>query len=113
MKNLKPYLFVIACCVSFFLSSCASVLYLGDTLPATTSVKVYYDAKDIKQQYKVIGHLAQSVSSETGMNSAKEKMIEKAKSIGADGIVFLQITVKPGSSNDAQTINADAIVFDK
>jgi len=110
MKNLKFYHLALACCL--LLSSCASVLYLGDTLPATTSVQVYYDAKDVKQAYKVIGHLAKSVSG-SDMNPIKQEMLEKAKSIGADGLIFSQITVKPGSSNDAQTINADAIKFDK
>jgi hypothetical protein len=113
MKNLKSYRLAMACCVLLFLSSCAGVLYLGDTLPATSSVKVYYDAKDVKQSYKVIGHLAQAISGTPNMDDVKAKVIEKAKSIGADGVIFLQITAKPGSSNDAETINADAIKFDQ
>ena len=110
MKKFKFYYLLFACCL--LLSSCASVLYLGDTLPATNSVRVYYDPKDVKQEYKVIGHLAQSVSGSSNMEAVKTKIIEKAKSIGADGVIFHQIFAKPGSSND-ETINADAIKFDK
>lgn len=113
MKNLKFYQLAATCGLLFVLASCAGVLYLGDTLPATTSVKVYYDAKDVKQDYKVIGHLAQTISGTPKMDEIKEKIIEKAKAIGADGVIFLQIIAKPGSSNDAETINADAIRFDK
>ena len=101
---------IIAGCI--FLSSCAGVMYLGDTMPATSSVQVYYDAKDVKQSYKVIGHLAVTQSGSIDMENVKIKMIEKAKSIGADGIIFLEILAKPGSSSDG-AINADAIKFDK
>lgn len=102
---------LIAGCICLTLASCTKVLYLGDTLPATTSVKVYYDAKDVKEGYKVIGHLAQTVSGTSNLEPAKEKIIEKAKSIGADGVIFQPILAKPGSSND-ETINAEAIKFD-
>lgn len=112
MKNFKFYQLAAIGGLLFILVSCAGVLYLGDTLPATTSVKVYYDAKDVKQDYRVIGHLAQTISGTPKMDAIKEKVIEKAKSIGADGVIFLQINAKPGSSNDAETINADAIKFD-
>ncbi len=113
MKTYQFFHTAFICGLLFLLSSCAGVLYLGDTLPATTSVNVYYDAKDVKQSYKVIGHLAQTVSGTPNMDAIKEKIIEKAKSIGADGVIFLQINAKPGSSNDAETVNADAIKFDK
>jgi hypothetical protein len=113
MKTYKFYQIASICGLLFVMFSCAGVLYLGDTLPATTSVKVYYDAKDVKESYKVIGHLAQTISGTPNMDAVKEKVIEKAKSIGADGVIFLQINAKPGSSNDAETINADAIKFDK
>jgi hypothetical protein len=112
MKTYQFFHIAFICGLSFLLSSCAGVLYLGDTLPATTSVNVYYDAKDVKQSYKVIGHLAVTESGSTDLESVKTKMIEKAKSIGADGIIFLEILAKPGSSNDG-SINADAIKFDK
>ena len=108
MKNLRFYQLIIAGCV--FLSSCAGVMYLGDHLPATGSVQVYYDAKDVKQNYKVIGHLAAAESGNTDLEPVKTQMIEKAKSIGADGIIFVQILAKPGSSSEG-SVNADVIKF--
>ena len=108
MKKLGFSQLLIAGCI--FLSSCSRVMYLGDHLPASSSVQVYYDAKDVKQNYKVIGHLAGGESSSTDLESTKTKMIERAKSIGADGIIFVELYAKPGSSAEA-SVKADAIKF--
>ncbi|HTK19149.1 MAG TPA: hypothetical protein VL442_06540 [Mucilaginibacter sp.] len=108
MKKLGFSQLLIAGCI--FLSSCSGVMYLGDHLPASNSVQVYYDAKDVKRDYKVIGHLGGGESSSTDLESTKTKMIERAKSIGADGIIFVEIYTKPGSS-DGASVKADAIKF--
>jgi hypothetical protein len=103
MKTLKLHHVIIAC--SFFLASCASINYLGDTYPATTKADVYYDAKDIKQDYKVIGHLSMPYSSNS--NEIKSKLSAKAQSLGGDGIIVLQTI----GHEDKETVKADVIKY--
>jgi hypothetical protein len=103
MKTLKIHHLIIA--FSFFLAACSPISYLGDTYPATPKADVYYDAKDVKQAYKVIGHLSMDFTPNS--DAVKTKLSEKARSLGADGIIILQTT----GHDDKETIKADAIKY--
>lgn len=91
------------------LSSCGiSATYMGDTLPTSNHVDVFYDAKDVKKPYKVTGHL--SLSATYNANEAKIKLVDKAKSVGADGVIIL--TTDYTNSKDPDPIyKADAIKY--
>ena len=72
---------------AMILSSCGvAVSYLGETMSPTVNTDIFYDAKDVKKQYKVIGHL--SLSASYNSDEAKIKMVEKAKTVGADGLII-------------------------
>lgn len=95
MKGFKIS-FLIMIMVTILLSSCASLAtsYIGETLPATSNVDVFYASKDIKKDYKVIGHLITSVN--TNVEAAKRTTIKKAKKIGADGVIFSNVDFTGG-----------------
>ena len=103
MKTLKLYHLIIA--FSLFLAACSPITYVGDTYPATPKADVYYDAKDVKQDYKVIGHLSMEFTNNSDL--IKSKLSEKAKLLGADGIIILQTT----GHDDKETVKADAIKY--
>lgn len=105
MKTLKLNHLIIM--LSLFLASCATTSYLGDTYPATEKVDVFYDAKDVKQDYKVIGHLAIAYTDNSA--EAKNDLSIKAREVGADGIIILQVA----GNNEKATIRADAIKYNK
>lgn len=99
-------------CVSLLLlTACATVSYMGDQLPATNDVVVFYDAKDVKKEYKVIGHIYAS----TTMDAEKVKgtIVTKAKAVGADAVIILGL-VSNGTGKALQNIQqADAIKYTK
>jgi len=109
MKNYRPIL--IGLCL--LLSSCAAALraseptYFGDTFPATSKVDIYYSEHDVKQGYKVIGHMAYT---NFAPDVVKAKLSEFAKKIGADAVI---ITGTEDVRNDAPTglIKADALKY--
>jgi len=107
MKTLKLHYTIIA--FALFLTSCAvpAAVYLGDTYPLTEKVDIYYDAKDIKLDYKVIGHLAIAYTQDSAI--AKKLLSDKAKTEGADGIIIFQVE----GNNANATIRADAIKYNK
>lgn len=103
MKNLKLHHLIIV--LAFFFTSCATTSYLGDNYPATEKIDVFYDAKDVKKDYKVIGHLITDYTSDSA--EAKEALSGKAKKVGADGIIILQVA----GNGEHVSIRADAIKY--
>jgi hypothetical protein len=73
--------------VTLLALSCASAKYIGQSYPPTTEVDVYYSEKEVKQAYTTIGQ-ASGRSGFGSDDSAVAKLIEKAKSVGADAIII-------------------------
>ncbi len=71
-----------------------TIHYLGDNLPPTTSVDLYYDAKAVKKEYKVIGRMTNDQFSGYNVQTIKKQMIKKAKKVGAEGIIFSDLSVE-------------------
>ena len=79
------YLLLTAAACTF--QACMTVSYVGDRYQPTQQIDVYYAEKDIRTEYRVIGHLSEKV---TGSEErAKEQLIAKCREVGADGIIIL------------------------
>jgi hypothetical protein len=106
---MKAYHIVI---ISFclLLSACTPVAYLGDQLPPTTSVDIYYSAHDVTKQYKVIGHLT---CQNGGVDFVKAHLSDYAKKIGADAVVITGSTIAGSGKNGTDIVNADALKYDQ
>ncbi len=103
---MKNHIMLLALGLCLLVSSCVTVSYLGDTLPPTTSVDIYYSAHDVTKNYKVIGHLS---CPNGGTDFAKKELSAYAQKIGADAIV---ITGTDATKNDqAAVVNADALKY--
>jgi hypothetical protein len=90
-------------------SSCFSTaLYIGETMPPTTKIDVYYAAKDVKREYNVTGHISAQQGVEE--NDAKLQIIEKAKSVGADGVIVLGLDFT-GGKDSTPFYKAEAIKY--
>jgi hypothetical protein len=109
---MKNYHIITASLCLLLLSSCLTLkpTYFGDKFPATTSVDIFYSAHDVKQAYKVIGHLT---IANIGQDSVKSKFVAFAKTIGADAIVITGNTVDTGGKTGSDIVNADALRYDK
>lgn len=112
---MKPiYLFYLSGML-LFLSSCSlyNETYFGNSYPATDVVETFYAAKDVSKPYKVIGHLSipfgPMINNE---ESAKLKLINRAKKAGANALIFSGIesrTDAKGAEN--LSIKAEAILY--
>jgi len=92
------------------LSSCVTTSYMGDRLAPTNQIDVYYAAKDVKKEYKVIGHIATAVA--LGEEASKQRIITKAKSVGADGVIILGMDYTGGEDSGPYS-KAEAIQYTK
>ena len=78
--------------ISFLLViSCSpKINYLGDTYTPTQRVDMYFDEHDIVKEYKVIG-VMKNEADELELDDVevvKKAMMEKARNVGADAILF-------------------------
>lgn len=95
------------------ITSCApSIYYLGDTYVPSSGIEVFYDAKDVQRAYKVIGKMTNDKILEYDVEEVKVKMIEKAKQVGGDGIIFTDIGIeKTVADEDRLAVKANLIKY--
>ncbi len=109
MKIYKTVLLIFLFTVLLF-SSCSSYIsYIGDSLSPTDNVDIFYDAKDVKQAYKVIGHIS-APSSNYDEKEAKFEIIQKAKKVGSDGVIITGMDYT-GGKDSSPFYKADAIKY--
>ena len=85
--NGKIIVFILS--MMLFITACGSdVDYLGDSYPPTSHVDVYFSEGDVIEDYLVIGHA--TIEGDEA-EELQEKLIEKARESGADGIVFEEL----------------------
>lgn len=102
--------FILFCLV--LLSCGPTIHYLGDSYQSSASVEVYYDVKEIKKEHKVIGRMTNDKFIEHDIELIKKKMIEKAKLVGADAIIFYDLFAEDIESyGDGLTVKAQLIKF--
>ncbi|WP_443946249.1 hypothetical protein ACJVDH_03810 [Pedobacter sp. AW1-32] len=103
--------------IAVCLSSCilSSPAYFGTTYSATTKVQTFYSTGDIKAPFEVIGHMNITTgSSQNGQERARASVIEKAKEIGADAVVFSDLNRQVNhKTTDDFTIKVEVIKFKK
>lgn len=107
MKKLNTYLLTaLFFCLLF--TACETVAYLGEQYPLNQDVKVYYAARDVKREYKVIGHFSNLLNGNE--ENSKNEILGKAKTVGADAVIFTGFGTTAGKDG-SNTITADAIKY--
>jgi len=95
---------------TFTLQACMTVSYVGDRYQPTEQVDVYYAGKDVKAEYRVIGHLSEKVSGLKGEERAKQQILAKCREVGADGVIILGFEYG-GSKETEEYQKAQAIKY--
>ena len=89
---MKNFIKIISGFIFLLIISCApQINYLGSNYSPTQDVDIFFDEQDIQKEYKVMG-LMKNEGDDLELDdteSVKNAMIKKAKSVGADAILFL------------------------
>ena len=90
-----------------------SIYFMGDPSEQTNEIDIYYDVKDVKQEYRTIGSLTHDKFVDYDINLLKELMIRKAKENGGDGIIFMDVIVTRENAEDGDrpTVTARVIKY--
>ena len=112
--NVNGKIIVLILSMILFVTACGSdddVDYLGGSYPPTSRVDVYFSEDDITEDYLVMGHATVDGGD---AEELQEKLIEKARERGADGIIFEGLDrVKTGEQTivndigDVEIVNTD------
>ncbi len=95
------FFLVFSILIMLLFSTCTpQVHYLGDRLQPTTEIDVYYDENDVEWEYRTIGKMTHSNMLDYEAETIKNKMIQKAKANGGDGIIFLDVQNIQGQHPD-------------
>ncbi len=103
MKKILSFLTLIV-----LMMSCVCTDYIGKTYPSTTHVDIFLSEADIKQEYEVMGEITAESDDMmfTSAEKMQEKIVEKAKQKGADGIILSSLekkTTGEETTNTAET----------
>ena len=111
ISNVNGKIIALILLMILFLTACGdevNVDYLGDSYPPTSQVDVYFSEDDVTEGYLVIGH----ATADGGDTEAlQEKLIEKARDSGANGIIFEKFDrVETGEQTIVNDIGDTSIV---
>jgi|SRR5690606_23514288 len=108
-KKINYYRYLCFIMIALVSGACATTAYVGDRYAPTESVEVFYSAKDVKQEYRVIGHLSEKL---LGQNDewARQRIIAKGKDVGADAVIILGFDYA-GSEDPDRYLKAEAIKY--
>jgi hypothetical protein len=84
----------------FGVLACAHVNYVGRSFEPTTKIDVYFSKEEIAREYVIIGHAVGTGKSFVSNEEIVDKLIEKAKSKGADAILITGVGQDNASSGD-------------
>ena len=70
-------------------SSCAHLDYAGESFPPTQHVDLFFSEANVGREYMVIGELTGTGDQLVSTQKLQDKMVEKAREKGADGVVIL------------------------
>jgi len=115
MKHLSIFTFLF-----IFISSCSSLsvfnesdlYYLGEPGRAVDTIDVHYDEFGVGKKYIIVGSIVNRERSSVTVEVWKKQMINKAKSVGGDAIIFapIQLSFDPDCPTCA-VLNAKVIKY--
>ena len=71
-----------------FVAACAKIDYIGQSYQPTTHVDLYFSEEDIREDYRVMGHVIAQADEGISIENLQKQLEAKAREKGADGIVI-------------------------
>ncbi len=91
--------------LSILVFGCAHVNYVGKSFDPTNQVDIFYSKEEITTEYNVIGHAIGGGQLFISTDKIKRKLIQEAKSQGADAILISGID--RDNSTDGEGFDAE------
>ena len=94
-----------------FLSCATKISYLGNVSAPTQNIDVFVERSAIKKSITIVGkgYVEQGLYTRTSLNKIQDKAIDKAKSKGADAILFEEYYVRHEGTSISSTTTTDSV----
>jgi uncharacterized protein YbjQ (UPF0145 family) len=86
-------------------SGCAHMDYAGESFPPTQHVDLFFSEANVGRDYMVIGELTGTGDQLVSTQKLQDKMVEKAREKGADGVVILGLEHIQSGENTSYSEN--------
>jgi hypothetical protein len=103
-----PTLVLLACLTS----GCATIDYVGDSYQPTTRVEIYFSRSDVPRDYRIIGQVMASGGQFVSASDLQNKMIARAREVGADAVIVLDVSREP-MSGERRTVETTTETHDE
>ncbi|CAM4069954.1 hypothetical protein SAMN06265348_102241 [Pedobacter westerhofensis] len=115
---MKPLNLLFPAGILLCLSSCMALYgptYFGSEFTPTRNVDVFYAAQDVRRPFEVIGHMNASTGDSDGSrDETRELVIQKARQVGADAVIFAEINRQTNhKTTDDLSVKVDVIRYKK
>lgn len=100
--------------ITLLLGACApKINYLGNSYTPTQQVEIFFDEKDIKGDYRVMGMIDNEGDDfeEDDPEIVQQAMVEKAKAVGADAILFTGFYNRVVTENNTQVSTLRVVIL--
>ena len=92
----------------FLLTACAHVDYVGRSYPPTSKVDLFFDERDVRVEYEVMGQVIATANDMVSAEKLQSKIMKKAGEKGADAVVISGLDrYKSGESTNYQEETKD------
>ena len=96
-----------ALALTLLAAGCAHLDYVGKTYSPTQNIDVVYSEHDLREGYTVIGQLIATGDQMVSASKLQDKIVEKAKQVGADAVIIegMDRVVTGSSTNYTESRN--------
>ena len=85
------------------LVSCTKIDYIGEEYAPTAQVDQFFATSDVSRDYKVMGYIVASAPDMVSAEKMHKKLVEKARKVGADGVIIEGLERYTAGSNTSYT----------
>jgi hypothetical protein len=87
---------------SLLLLGCASSFqYVGKSYPSTSQVDIFFNTKDVKKAFEVMGTINGTIGQSADFNQTMEKVRKEARKQGADAVIIEGIELVTNDTADS------------
>ena len=109
VQNFTPLTILLFSCLVYSCSTARTIDYIGESYAPSEHVEIFYDVKQVKKEFKIIGRMSVLTMY---IESTHREMIKKAKSVGADAIIFTDLSAERyDKESNGSTIKAEVIRY--
>lgn len=89
--------------ISMFFSCSTKIKYIGNAYEPSQDVKLYFEDKDISEDYEVMGRIYVKFKANKNIESIQRTIVSKVKAVGGDAVIMGELNEEVTGSVTGKT----------